>query len=734
MTYFRIFSEQKKPKFEESFFTSVSESILEKIDYKIALIIGRYLDPIDIQALQCCNKHARYQMLAKQIYHERTSESLVKALRLFYKVYGPVIDTPLAYLEEYAQYEQDNPAKSTFYSIVRSNSECSIELSTRDKINQLMGYYLKKVFQFTPQEHLDTVARTLAYIFYENEDFDLCKEFLPSFKKIIHSRLEISLFDRLKSKTNQVLLNLSKPFKAYQFTRFNQFTLQSQLRSIDSLDKTHIYNKWTYDEDKKCYLSCYYDLKTETWNWRNAQLDLLAHNIFPKGIFIEFLAQNGEDTLKTMPSKLAPVLIKSYFDQLLQQKQYSFCLDITPNGKNFLDAIIEGKHVNLIDLAIYLEMHLKYPSSVFSALKHCLSLEDEFLMQNLIKILKTSHAFNYEVEILEHAITEILDFCKIWYRDRENEINRNILIPLLQFFSSQVHIQQVIHLFPFSNDRRSVDFEDYSLNWGQLLWLNFPLNIVQKIPHNLDSLKSIIYEEINLGHLILSNLLAEYDDMTEGADRRQDNIMKLRKLAQCGIDMNAKTSLGFNLWHLTAGLAHFEYELLDALVDLGIDVRAQDHNGNTPLHLWLSDAESCSVPFKSKVISYLIKQGGANINIPNHKGYTPLHLYVKNLISWIGNHTGEITDYQSLLEILLEAGGDLHAKIEETSSPYEYAKNIYDTLTVSLDDREDQLDDTLTVPSDDQEDQLFDLSPEKVLLAINIFRDIINRRVSNQPL
>ena len=70
--------------------------------------------------------------------------------------------------------------------------------------------------------------------------------------------------------------------------------------------------------------------------------------------------------------------------------------------------------------------------------------------------------------------------------------------------------------------------------------------------------------------------------------------------------------------------------IVELLVERGLDVNAQDCDGNTPLHLAMS-------PFQREVAKYLV-DSGADPEIKNWKGISPHKMVQQDIVTFL-NHT-----------------------------------------------------------------------------------------------
>ena len=84
--------------------------------------------------------------------------------------------------------------------------------------------------------------------------------------------------------------------------------------------------------------------------------------------------------------------------------------------------------------------------------------------------------------------------------------------------------------------------------------------------------------------------------------------------------LNKRNKYGFSLLH--EALSGHKWDIVEFLINEGIDINLKDSGGNTALH-YLCDDNSTDYNEVFKLIKMLLDQG-ANINMQNKKGHTPL--------------------------------------------------------------------------------------------------------------
>ncbi|CAB0042261.1 unnamed protein product [Trichogramma brassicae] len=170
----------------------------------------------------------------------------------------------------------------------------------------------------------------------------------------------------------------------------------------------------------------------------------------------------------------------------------------------------------------------------------------------------------------------------------------------------------------------------------------------------------------------------------------QDTI---RFLLRRGADVNLANNEGTTPLHIICKVhydpGHYERDFLLScdIYNWPLEINAQDHSGNTPLHLSLHN--SC------RNVTYSLLENGANPNLANKKGMTPLHsALTKNnidsdLIATMLRKDGDpnLADEQGMtplhlavkmknqdsIEMMLERGGNLNSANKKGMTPFHFA-------------------------------------------------------------
>ncbi|XP_016844334.1 poly [ADP-ribose] polymerase tankyrase-2 [Nasonia vitripennis] len=110
---------------------------------------------------------------------------------------------------------------------------------------------------------------------------------------------------------------------------------------------------------------------------------------------------------------------------------------------------------------------------------------------------------------------------------------------------------------------------------------------------------------------------------------------------------------------------------MQMLYDRGADVNAKDHKGKTPLHVAVKHVNN-------HAITWLLKRG-ADVNARDNNGRIPLHA-ARNTFWFTGNKS----NVNQTLELLLRNGADIHAIWTEDRTLLELAKEINEVSTSKL--------------------------------------------------
>jgi len=124
--------------------------------------------------------------------------------------------------------------------------------------------------------------------------------------------------------------------------------------------------------------------------------------------------------------------------------------------------------------------------------------------------------------------------------------------------------------------------------------------------------------------------------------------------------LNQGDDYGFTALHNM--MSEEQFEILQYLIDQGIDVNVQNKDGIAPLHLacWVKNAEMLLV-------------AGADVNLLDRGGRTPLHI-----------HAAEGEQNHDIIRHLLIRGGDPNLKDHSGELPMDIAKSRQDSRNIKL--------------------------------------------------
>ncbi len=173
-----------------------------------------------------------------------------------------------------------------------------------------------------------------------------------------------------------------------------------------------------------------------------------------------------------------------------------------------------------------------------------------------------------------------------------------------------------------------------------------------------------------------------------------NNLSKVISLLKSGVDVNAQNSEGETPLHFVN-----DYAITKELLAAGADLHVRSQSGDTPL---ISGIVSRTVPVVSLLlqaganaqdrieVSYyvtplhlsvtgwiggvhaivkLLLEAGADVNALDHNDKTPLHIMLQH-------HQDTNRENSRIIKLLLDAGADLSLKDDEGAAPLDYAKTL----------------------------------------------------------
>ncbi len=152
---------------------------------------------------------------------------------------------------------------------------------------------------------------------------------------------------------------------------------------------------------------------------------------------------------------------------------------------------------------------------------------------------------------------------------------------------------------------------------------------------------------------------------------------ELKQMIKEGVDINQKDDFGYTPLHIAIVNGHEDTALL--LLENGADGAVQDKNGFTPLH-YAAEYNMYNVAKR------ILEKQPKSIDVENKYGNQPLWTATHN--ATIVNNAGK---YDSMLQLFLKHGADIHHKNKANMSPieivsdpellkYEGYRKLYDIL------------------------------------------------------
>ncbi len=126
------------------------------------------------------------------------------------------------------------------------------------------------------------------------------------------------------------------------------------------------------------------------------------------------------------------------------------------------------------------------------------------------------------------------------------------------------------------------------------------------------------------------------------------NIDRVRELMSACVDISVRAEYGYTAFHLA--VMHDRLGIAQLLLDHGLSVNSRNGARRNPLH----DAVS------KEMVQFLVQEG-VDINAQDFWGYTPLHLFAES-----GN--------EEIAQILIEHGADMSIRSRKGETPLDFAK------------------------------------------------------------
>ena len=186
-----------------------------------------------------------------------------------------------------------------------------------------------------------------------------------------------------------------------------------------------------------------------------------------------------------------------------------------------------------------------------------------------------------------------------------------------------------------------------------------------------DEMERLIQEGVDVkakhgptGSTLLHDLArtSNWDSVLFVRDKKKSKFVEiLNILVEKGVDINAKDKSGWTPLH--TAVANKNYALVKALISSGADINVKDKDSQTPLHI-------AAKHDPLSVVKDLIK-AGADLAIKDESGWTPLHIAVSD-------------ENYALVKALISSGADLTIKDKNNKTAYAIAEENKDEAVMNL--------------------------------------------------
>jgi len=165
-------------------------------------------------------------------------------------------------------------------------------------------------------------------------------------------------------------------------------------------------------------------------------------------------------------------------------------------------------------------------------------------------------------------------------------------------------------------------------------------------------------------------------------------------------------------WNSMMGLQYLHFEIVQLLIEKGVDINWKSYENNTALHTAVGT-------FNIKIIKYLI-DNGANINAQNESGDTPLHIALKR---------ARIIDPLDITTLFIQKEANINIKNKKEYTPLHFAivNNWFETVELLL------IHNAIFTNDDILEAQQFD-DIYTLLISFNIKQFNVNEDINSYKL